>query len=446
MHNLALALDARGYTVTGSDDEIYEPSRSRLAAAGLLPDRMGWDETRIHSGLDAVIVGMHARPDNPELKAAQALRLPIYSYPEYLYQQSQYKRRVVIAGSHGKTTTTGMVMHVLRHQGYDFDYAIGASVDGFDKMVRLTKEAPLMIIEGDEYSASPVDPRPKFAHYRPHIAVLTGIAWDHANIYPTFKKYRKVFKHWVESLDRQSTLIYCRHDAELCEVVEKAASQTIIGYETPDYFIENGVTHLKKIAANGDLLRIPLQVFGEHNLQNIQAAYRVCLELGMSESQFMEAIQSYRGAAGRLQKVAETPVCSVFRDFAHAPSKVAATVRAVRHQYPQRRIFALLELHTFSSLHLDFLPQYAGTLAAANEAWIYYNPHTLEMKRLPSFEPAKLQTMQFHPNARVFTDIEELRTALQKIDLRQTVLLWMSSGNWAGMNVAEWAASAMPRW
>lgn len=435
MHNLALALSEKGHIITGSDDEIYEPSRSRLAAAGLLPDAMGWDSKHIHSRLDAVIVGMHARTDNPELKAAQGLGLRVFSYPEYLYQHSKNKQRIVVAGSHGKTTTTGILMHVLNYHHWDFDYAIGAAVEGFDTMVRLSNTAPIMVIEGDEYSTSPTDSRPKIAHYHPHIAVLTGIAWDHANVYPTAKKYQQIFKQWIAGLSPQTTLVYCQHDKKLRKIAQKADVCAAIAYQTPDYYIENGKTFLKKNQPDGSLLRLPLQIFGEHNLQNIQAAQRVCKELGMSDADFYEAIGTYKGAAGRLQKIAETPNYTVFRDFAHAPSKVAATVRAVKMQYPHRRIIAVLELHTFSSLNADFIPQYAGSLALANEALVYYNPHTVEMKKLPTLQPEQLQAVGFHPHTQFFTNINDLQRHLQRMELSHSVLLGMSSGNWGGVDI-----------
>lgn len=435
MHNLALALQAEGHEVSGSDDELYEPSRSRLAAAGLLPSAVGWDAGRIVPGIDAVVVGMHAKADNPELRAALALGLRLYSYPELLYERSRNKRRIVVAGSHGKTTTTGLIMHVLRSEGMDFDYAVGAAVDGFDCMVRLSAEAPLLVVEGDEYGSSPLDPRPKLAHYRPHIAVLTGLAWDHANIYPNPKQYARVFKHWLMDLDGESTLIYFKDDAALRKSTKKAACSTLIGYGTPGYYIENGITHVKYRLPGGGIQSQALHLFGEHNLQNMEAARQVCKELGISRERFWAAAATYTGAAGRLQKLSDTPDCTVFRDFAHAPSKVRATVRAVRAQYPHRRLLAFLELHTYSSLHADFLPQYAGSLSAADEAWVYYNPKTLTMKRLPDLDPEYIKTLQLHPRLRVFTDAEQMHDALSRLDRSNSVLLFMSSGNWGGLMV-----------
>lgn len=438
MHNLALALHKKGLEVTGSDDEIYNPSKSRLAAAGLLPAKMGWDTQRIHAGLDAVIVGMHARPNNPELLAAQALGLTIYSYPEYLYLQSQHKQRVVIGGSHGKTTTTSMVMHILNYHQIPFDYAVGAQLEGFDLMVQLS-DAPLIIIEGDEYLSSPIDSLPKFLHYYPHIAVLTGVAWDHINVFPTFKKYRRQFKKFIKKIMPEGTLIYFKDDKYLSRYAPYAPAQTI-AYTTPAHEIRSHQTYLLPERLMTDATKreegVPLQIFGKHNLQNFQAARLVCRELGLSDGAILEAIQSFKGAAKRLETLHKGKQQVIYKDFAHAPSKVKATIQAVKGQYPERPLTAVLELHTFSSLSQHFLEEYLGSMGAAQTAYVYYDPHTVAMKKMPEIAVETIQEAFYHPNLTVFTQPADLKMALeQTIRAKAGNLLLMSSGNWGGIDL-----------
>lgn len=439
MHNLALALHHNGHTVTGSDDAIYDPSRTRLEEEGLLPEEMGWHPDRLHPAIDAVIVGMHARANNPELLRAQALGLTVYSYPEYLYLQSKNKVRVVIGGSHGKTTTTSMVMHLLRYHGIDFDYGVGAQLEGFERMVRLS-DAPLIVLEGDEYLSSPLDRLPKFLHYRPHIAVLTGIAWDHINVFPSFKKYRKQFKRFVRSLMPQSTLIYYKKDPLLVDYAQEAPHETI-GYDTPTFYLEGHQTYwvLDHATHLSDADRaVPLQIFGAHNLQNLQAARLVGRELGLSDVQIAEAMKHFKGAARRLELVAETKDQVIFQDFAHAPSKVRATVKALKHQYADRPLVAVLELHTFSSLNADFMEQYTGTLGNADIAYVYYNPETLRHKRLPKLKPREVAEAFFHPDLTVYTDSAALWKRLQEhVQAQCANLVMMSSGTWGGQAITD---------
>ncbi|WP_052598225.1 UDP-N-acetylmuramate--L-alanine ligase [Aureispira sp. CCB-QB1] len=440
MHNLALALKQKGYQITGSDDEIYDPSRSRLQKAGLLPSKMGWDIARIQPDLDAVIVGMHARSNNPELLKAQELGLTIYSYPEYIYLQSQQKKRVVVGGSHGKTTTTSMIMHILKYHQIDFDYAVGAQLDGFELMVRLS-DAPLIVIEGDEYLSSPIDTLPKFLHYYPHIAVLTGIAWDHINVFPTFRKYKKQFKKFVKTILQHGTLIYYKEDKQLQKIAGYAPAQ-VIAYDTPAHHVENHQTYLDvdynyQLAKEG-VVGIPLQIFGKHNLQNFQAARMVCRELGLNDGQILEAIQAFSGAAKRLEILSKKEKQVIFKDFAHAPSKVKATINAVKQQYKNCSLVAVLELHTFSSLNVDFLDEYLGSMGAADVAYVYYNPHTIRMKKLKDIEPAQVEEAFFHPNLIVFTDEQALKHQLEKdIAAQESNLLLMSSGNWGGIDILK---------
>ena len=440
MHNLALALHQKGHNITGSDDEIYNPSRSRLAQVGLLPDKMGWDTDRIHQDLDAVIVGMHARLDNPELLAAQNLGLDIYSYPEYLYQQTQQKRRVVIGGSHGKTTTTSMVMHILKYHQIDFDYAVGAALEGFDTMVRLS-DAPIFIVEGDEYLSSPLDASPKFWHYNPHIAVLTGIAWDHINVFPDFNIYKKVFKKFIKKMGKESVLIHYRHDEYLTKYAKHAKGQAY-AYQAPNHKIQAGKTYLDcSISGQANRL-IPLSIFGQHNLENFQAARLVCRELGLNDAQIIDAIRTFKGASKRLQKLAENDKTVVYSDFAHAPSKVKATINAVKKQYPDYRLVALLELHTYSSLNPEFLPEYRGIMEEADDAWVYYSPHTLEIKKLPPLLEEDIKNIGIHPYTRVYSDTTTLQADLDEAACQQTVFLFMSSGKWGGIDVQAWAEQA----
>ncbi|BDS15461.1 UDP-N-acetylmuramate--L-alanine ligase [Aureispira anguillae] len=438
MHNLALALQQKGYTITGSDDEIYDPSYTRLKNAGLLPAKMGWNIENIKRDLDAVIVGMHARPNNPELLKAQELGLTIYSYPEYIYLQSQHKKRIVVGGSHGKTTTTSMIMHILKHYNIDFDYAVGAQLNGFELMVRLS-DAPIIVIEGDEYLSSPIDILPKFLHYHPHIAVLTGVAWDHINVFPTFKKYKKQFKKFIKSIMPNGTLIYYKKDKHLKKMANLAPAQ-IIAYDTPANDIQEHQTYLRldynySLKAQTDV-GIPLQIFGKHNLQNFQAARLVCRELGLSDGQILEAIQAFEGAAKRLETLAKNDQQVIYKDFAHAPSKVKATINAVKGQYADRKLIAVLELHTFSSLNIDFLEEYLGSMGAADTAYVYYNRHTIQMKKLKDIAPKDVEEAFYHPNLTVFTDNEALEATLQKdIQKQKANVLLMSSGNWGGMDI-----------
>ena len=359
MHNLALALHLKGIHVTGSDDVIFEPSKSRLDRYGLLPQEIGWDPDRINSSLDAIILGMHAKADNPELLRAQELALNIYSYPEFIFEQAQQKTRVVIGGSHGKTTITAMILHVLDYHGKEVDYMVGAQLEGFDVMVKLTHHNDFIVLEGDEYLSSPIDLKPKFHHYKPNIALLSGIAWDHINVFPTFEDYKEQFSIFTDSIVEGGSISYNSEDCYVKEVVEKSPNPIRkFPYKTPHYTIENGVTYLE--TPEGPM---PLEIFGKHNLNNLAGAKWICQHMGVDEDDFYEAIASFKGANKRLEKIAEQSSCVVYKDFAHAPSKVQATTSAVKNQYPKRRLLACLELHTYSSLNESFLSEYYQTLA-----------------------------------------------------------------------------------
>ena len=433
MHNLALALHDKGLKVTGSDDEIYEPAKSRLAAAGILPEQEGWFPEKLDAKPDAVILGMHARPDNPELKRAQELNIPIYSFPEFIYEQSKDKQRIVIGGSHGKTSITSIIMHVLQHLGRKFDYAVGAQLEGFDRMVKLSDDAPIIIIEGDEYLSDPIKRVPKFHLYHHHIAVISGISWDHINVFPDPDTYRDQFRIFAEMTPKAGTLIYNQDDEQvlLAAVPRNPADIAYIGYGVHDHSIRNGKTilHTKK---EGD---VEIQLFGEHNLRNINAAKEVCKKIGVKAHDFYEALKTFKGAAKRLEKLGENSHSVIYRDFAHAPSKVKATTEAVKNQYPQRELVAVVELHTFSSLNKNFLPQYAGALDKADEAIVFFSPKTLEHKRMEMISEQELKEAFRNQSIKVFTDAAALQEHLTTRNWQNANLLLMSSGTYNNMDL-----------
>jgi len=435
MHNLAIALHKKGYQISGSDDVIFEPAKSRLDKYGLLPAEMGWDENRISTDLDAVILGMHARIDNPELLKAQEIGVKIYSYPEYIYEQSKDKLRVVIGGSHGKTTITSMILHVLNHYNRDFDYLVGAQLAGFETMVKVTKEAPVMIIEGDEYLSSPIDRRPKFHLYKANVAVISGIAWDHINVFPTYADYTLQFDKFIDTIEENGTLIYCKADADLNEIVTHSnAKVQKIGYAIPEHEIVNGVTFLlpEKTA---------LKVFGDHNLMNMNAAKLVCMQLNISEAEFNEAISSFTGAAKRLEVISADESTNVYKDFAHSPSKLKATIEAVKSQFTDRKLIACIELHTFSSLNKDFLKEYAGSMDKADDAIVFIDLKSFEQKRMEPFSESDVQEAFSNPHLKFFNDAAKLKAYLLSQNYKDTNLLMMSSGNYAGFDLPELANS-----
>lgn len=431
MHNLAIALHQKGYEVTGSDDEIFEPSRSRLDRLGLLPDKLGWDPLRIHAGIDAVILGMHARADNPELLRAQDLGIPVFSYPSYFHEQTKDKTRVVIGGSHGKTTITSMIIHVLRQAGVEFDYLVGAQLEGFDCMVRLSPTSRVAIIEGDEYLASALEPVPKFHLYRPDIALISGIAWDHINVFKTFESYVDQFRKFIHVIEPGGKLVYCAEDAEVKQVAEEPGVQAVrIPYGVPAHRIDDGTTVL--LTALGE---VPLQVFGRHNLMNLEGARHVGHQLGIGDALFFEAIRSFQGAAKRLEKLAEQGRKVVYKDFAHSPSKLKATVEAVREQFPGRRLVACMELHTYSSLSEGFLDQYAGAMDQADAAIVFYDPHAVQLKRLPPIPPERIRRGFARTDLQVLSDPIQLMGAVRAAQADPGVLLMMSSGNFGGLDL-----------
>lgn len=431
MHQLAIALKRKGYQITGSDDEIFEPAKGNLSREGLLPSVLGWHPERIYAALDAVILGMHAKGDNPELLRARELGLPIYSFPEYIFKESLEKTRIVVGGSHGKTTTTAMIMHVLRQAGKDFDYLVGARLEGFDQSVNITG-APLIVCEGDEYPASVIEKRPKFHFLFPHIAVLTGIAWDHINVFPTFENYLEQFTIFIGKIEPGGHLIYNEGDATLSELV-KASTRNDISYRpylVPEHRIEGGETIL---SIEGHEAR--LQVFGNHNLLNLHAAWLVCQQLGVPASLFVQAISTFRGAAKRLELLARGEDTIVYRDFAHAPSKVKATIEAVKNQFPDKKLIGVLELHTYSSLNEAFMKEYEGVLDKADEAVVFYSRHALELKRLPELKKEAVAAGFATPGLEVANQREELEQWLGGRDFSNSIVLLMSSGNYDGLDI-----------
>jgi UDP-N-acetylmuramate: L-alanyl-gamma-D-glutamyl-meso-diaminopimelate ligase len=429
MHNLAIALHFKGYEITGSDDEIFEPAHGRLAKYGLLPATIGWFPEKLDATVDAVILGMHARPDNPELLRAKELNLKIYSYPEFLYEQSKNKTRIVVSGSHGKTTITSMIIHVLQQCNIDCDYMVGAQLAGFEVMVKMSNTAPIMVIEGDEYLTSPIDRRPKFHLYQPTIGIISGIAWDHVNVFPTFDIYVQQFKIFVNMIPDYGRYIYCANDEVLAEMSKQVQHPHKYSYNVHPHHIIDGITYLD--SANGE---VKLQIFGKHNLANLNAARLACEAVGVDAAQFYQAITSFKGASKRLELVAKNDQCIVYKDFAHSPSKVKATIAAMREQFPEYRLTACLELHTFSSLSADFLPEYAGVMDLADEAFVFFDPHALAHKKLPALSVKQIATAFCCNNLEVFNDINLLKNRLLQKHNQKRVLLFMSSGNFGGLN------------
>jgi UDP-N-acetylmuramate: L-alanyl-gamma-D-glutamyl-meso-diaminopimelate ligase len=433
MHNLALALNHKGYTITGSDDVIFEPSKSRLDKASLLPKDFGWYTEKIDLEIDAIVLGMHAKADNPELLKAQELGITIYSYPEFLYDQAKQKTRVVIGGSHGKTTITSMILHVLNYHNRPVDYMVGAQLEGFDRMVHLTEENDFIVLEGDEYLSSPIDRRPKFHLYKPNIALLSGIAWDHINVFPTFENYVEQFKIFVDSIVKGGSITYNSEDAEVRMVVE--ASENAIRklpYQTPDYSVEDGETLLE--TSEGQM---PIEVFGKHNLNNLAGAKWICQNMGVDEDDFYEAIASFKGASKRLEKISEGKTSVAYKDFAHSPSKVAATTTAVKEQYPNRKLIACLELHTYSSFNPEFLKEYKGALDAADDAVIFYLPESVAIKKLEAVSPEQIRIAFERPDLKVYTNADEFKSYVFGQNYDDSTLLLMSSGNYGGLDLEK---------
>ena len=431
MHNLAIALHKKGHKVTGSDDEIFDPSKGRLEKYGLLPAKSGWYPDKIHVELDMIILGMHARKDNPELIKAQDLGIPVYSFPEFVYEQTKNKTRVVIGGSHGKTTITAMIMHVLKHAGITFDYLVGSQLEGFETMVDFNPGSKIAVIEGDEYLTSPIDPRPKFFLYRPHFALISGIAWDHINVFPTFENYIEQFKKFTQLIEPNGTLVYYNEDTNLSDIATNANKNiSTISYSTHPFEVIDETTYLKH---NNKKTRV--KIFGKHNLQNIQGAYHICKLLGIGDGTFYDAISKFKGTKKRLELIAEGKSSKIFIDFAHSPSKVRATLKSVREQFPSKKIVACLELHTFSSLKKDFLPEYKGSMDSADIPVVYFNENVIKHKKLEALSKNNISNEFNNARLEVYNDSTALQNYLITLMKDNTILLLMSSGNFSGLDL-----------
>ncbi len=435
MHQLAIALQKKGFTISGSDDEIYDPSRSLLADHDLLPNEMGWFPEKISQDLDCIILGMHARKDNPELLKAIDLGIKVYSYPEYIYEFSKNKKRVVIAGSHGKTTMTSALMHILNSVQMDFDYLVGARLKGFDSSVKLS-DAPIMIMEGDEYLSSPIHPAPKIHYYKPDLALLSGIAWDHMNVFPTFDNYLGQFEQFLDLFSENGRLIYNTEDDNICDIVSRSRNLHLIPYKTPKYLQKDGSFSLIQ-KKDGKESEIPLKVFGAHNMENLEGVRIICNELGIEDETFYRAIQTFEGASKRLDCLLEDEKTMIFRDFAHAPSKAKATCSAVKSLFPNRKMVAVFELHTYSSLNKDFLPEYKESMDAADEAIVFFSRHTLKIKKLPDLEVDQIKKAFGRADLKVYDDNEKLKAHLKSTDWNDCNLLMMSSGTFGGFKNDE---------
>ncbi|WP_262246369.1 UDP-N-acetylmuramate--L-alanine ligase [Parapedobacter soli] len=434
MHNLAIALAKKGFLVSGSDDHIYEPSRTNLEQEGLLPE-LGWDPARITEDIDAVVLGMHAKEDNPELLKAQEMGIRIVSYPEFIYEQAAEKTRVVIGGSHGKTTITSMVMHVLKSIGRDFDFLVGAKLDDFEHMVKLTKDAPLMIIEGDEYLASAIDRRPKFHLYKPHIALISGVAWDHVNVFPTFENYVNQFRLFIKSIEPKGTLVYNKEDKTLQELVlEDKSKINKHGYRTPEYTINKGITYM-----HTHIGEVPLQVFGKHNLSNIAGAFTVCEWLGVERDEFFAAIRQFKGATRRLEYVASDNDSVVYQDFAHTPAKLRASIHAIKEQFPDEALVAIIELHTYSSLDSAYLNEYRDTMQEAEYPAVFINQEALKQRNAEAISEATLRRAFNQPNLVYLDGVDRMTQYLDDMSPEGKNLLFMSSGNYGGINLVHFA-------
>lgn len=429
MHNMAIALHKKGFRVTGSDDEIYEPAKSRLEKYGLLPKEIGWNINNITKDINAIVLGMHARKDNPEMLRAQEMGIKIYSFPEYMYEQTKDKKRIVIGGSHGKTSTTAMIMYVLKYHHIEFDYLVGSMIEGFETMVGLSATSKFAVFEGDEYLTSALDLRPKFHVYKANVGIITGVAWDHINVFPTYENYVEQFRIFIRELPADGELIYCADDPEVKRVSESTACKAkLIPYSTPDNEVENGITYIKE-----NNTKVALKVFGKHNLQNMMAAKHACAYAGISEERFYEAIRHFKGTANRLETLYENEQTIIYRDFAHAPSKLKATINAVKNLYPERKLIAVYELHTFSSLNKEFLPHYKNSMIEADVKAVLFSKHALEMKKMPMLDEFEV-AFNFGEGVKVFTDKNELRKFIESHYTKKENLLLMSSGTFDGMS------------
>ncbi len=440
MHNLAISLSKQGIEVSGSDDSIFDPAATKLRDAGLFPEKLGWDPNKISSDLDLIVLGMHAKKENPELVKAQELGIKILSFPEFLRMYSSDKQRVVIGGSHGKTTITAMIMHVLKEAGKKFDYLVGADVDGFDISVRISNDAPSIIIEGDEYFSSALQQKPKLLMYDHHIGLISGVKWDHINVFPTIEAYVGAFEDFADATPKGGTLVF-NEDDDIATVIGRKEREDVlqVEYGVHPHIIREGVTYLKT-KNHGE---VPLKIFGQHNLSNLNAAKNICALMAISEDTFYQAISSFVGAKKRLECISESNGNFVFKDYAHSPSKLKATTKAVKEQFPNKRLVACMELHTFSSLDKDFLNQYENSFVDADLPIIYLDPKVIQKKGDGSIDTDLVKNSFAREDLEVFFDPKELKSYLEKQDFSEANLLLMSSGDFGGIDLVELSNTLM---
>ena len=430
MHNLAIALKLKGFLISGSDDVIREPSKSRLAKYTLLPESEGWFPEKIKKDLDAIVLGMHAKKDNLELLEAKKNDLKIYSYPEFIFEMSKDKLRVVIGGSHGKTSITSMILHVLNIQNIETDFMVGAQLSGFDVMVKLSKKSKFIVLEGDEYLSSVIDPRPKFHLYKPNFAVLSGIAWDHINVFKTFEDYCNQFKIFIETIEDNGILVYNSNDIHVSNVIKSIKKKIkMIPYSIIKNEIINGITNIRFERG-----LFPIQLFGKHNLENISAACQICTLMGVEKIDFFNAIKTFKGADNRLELIYKSNSSFVYKDFAHSPSKVKATVNAIKLQYPNKKLIVAFELHTYSSLNPVFIKKYRNTLKNADDCIISFSEKNMKIKGFQPISHELINSAFNHQKINIANDLLSFEQILLSFDLSNSVLLLMSSGNFNGFD------------
>lgn len=425
MHNLAIDLHKNGHTISGSDDQIFEPSFSKLKKYSLMPKNLGWNADFITDEIDLIILGMHAKEDNLELKKALELGLKIQSFPEFVASQITDKKRVAIAGSHGKTSTTAMLMHILKDNNFEFDYLVGSELPGYESMVKLSN-APLIVIEADEYLSSKLDQRPKFLWYKPQLSVITGIAWDHINVFPTFELYKKAFTDFIDSHQADSSIFFYQFDEELSKIINNST------YKCRPYTeltAKNQGQYSIVLDNNEEEYYFPF--FGNHFLQNASAAIHLAMELGLNQKDIYKALESFPGSAKRLELVWANDQLFIYRDFAHSPSKVMATIKAFSRQFKDYQVFFVFEPHTFSSQQIDFIQHYNKCFEDLN-AYIFMDKKAFALKNKPMLSGPDIENA-FGTNSILNSATElmkEIRKSSQKS--KKTVWVLMSSGNMGG--------------
>ena len=429
MHSLAIELKRLNYVVTGSDDVIYEPSKSSLIENDLYPKELGWHESNIKDDLDFVILGMHARSDNPELKLAKHKKIKIYSFPEFVYEYSKNKTRVVIAGSHGKTTIASMVLHVLKNNTINVDYLLGAKIEGLSNSVSLSNENDFIIIEGDEYLSSRIHDTPKFHVYKPNIALISGISWDHVNVFPTFDVYKNQFGVFIDKIVDGGVLIYNDNDLEILDLLKN--NQNFI--RKIPYSRHNYIAKDNKFFIETDEGILPLKIFGKHNMENLSGAKQVCNLIGLTDDEFYNSILTFKGATNRLQLKEIKLGRSVIIDFAHSPSKLKASIDAVKTNF-SGELVGVYELHTFSSFHKKFQIHYRGTMDKCDYPIIFIDRSNPKLKN-QDLDEESLKKSFNNLKMKFIFDKDELDNYIMSFEQLNLNLLLMSSGKFGGIDV-----------